>query len=524
MNWLQASLALTPPVLFLGAALVPFRDEAHRNRTAKRIVEPVAALATFVALIAVAATGLWGPVETTFVRLTSAWSPGVMLDALSATTLLLVSFVGWVALRFSVRYLDGDARQGLFLQRMCVALGAALTLGIARDFVTLAVGWTATSAALHLLLTHFSDRPRAIEAARQKFLISRLGDAFLIGGICLTAFGFGTVEFHELFALAGEPGGANSLTGGAAFLFALAALTKSAQLPFHAWLPETMEAPTPVSALMHAGIINAGGLLMIRLAPLVSLSPGSLHLLALVGAATAVFASLAMATQTSVKRSLAFSTVAQMGFMMLQCGLGAFAAAALHVVAHSLYKAHAFLSSGSVLDAAARARVGIDEKPERRSSLPSVATATVGATAIAGSAIFLFDAAAKPGGVILYAVMGTAIAHLIWSALRTRRRAVVRNAMAIAVALCFAYLGAYWLADRAFAATFSYAVPNRSPWDVAVIAAVASLFIAGFAVQTLAMQNGDRPFVRALYVHLSNGFYVDVYLRRLTSRFRPAGD
>ena len=127
------------------------------------------------------------------------------------------------------------------------------------------------------------------------------------------------------------------------------AMLKSAQFPFHSWLPDTMETPTPVSALMHAGIINAGGFLIVRLSPLVTLSPLSLHILAVVGAFTAIFASLVMMTQASVKRMLAFSTIAQMGFMMLQCGVGAFSIAVLHIVAHSLYKAHAFLSSGSVV-------------------------------------------------------------------------------------------------------------------------------------------------------------------------------
>ena len=113
-----------------------------------------------------------------------------------------------------------------------------------------------------------------------------------------------------------------------------------------------METPTPVSALMHAGIINAGGFLIVRLNPLVTLSPGAMSTLALFGAFTALFASLVMLTHASVKRSLAFSTVAQMGFMMLECGLGAFVLATLHLVAHSLYKAHAFLSSGSMVSLA----------------------------------------------------------------------------------------------------------------------------------------------------------------------------
>src|SRR5690606_5255778 len=133
------------------------------------------------------------------------------------------------------------------------------------------------------------------------------------------------------------------------WLIICGALLKSAQFPFHTWLPDTMGTPTPVSTLMHAGIINAGGYLVIRLSPLLVENTTAMLFLATIGAVTLASASLVMLTQTSVKRMLAYSTIAQMGFMLLQCGLGAYALAVLHLIAHSLYKAHAFLSSGSTV-------------------------------------------------------------------------------------------------------------------------------------------------------------------------------
>ena len=151
------------------------------------------------------------------------------------------------------------------------------------------------------------------------------------------------------------PFGASAVPGAlqaAAGLLVTAALLKSAQFPAHGWLIEVMETPTPVSALLHAGVINAGGFLILRFSGVISLSTPSLETMALVGGFTALFGSVVMLTQTSVKVSLAYSTIAQMGFMMLQCGLGAFPAALVHIVAHSLYKAHAFLTSGSVIDIA----------------------------------------------------------------------------------------------------------------------------------------------------------------------------
>jgi NAD(P)H-quinone oxidoreductase subunit 5 len=167
----------------------------------------------------------------------------------------------------------------------------------------------------------------------------------MLGALILTYRAFGSWEF-EAMRQASVPANIDWV----ACLLVAAALLKSAQFPFHTWLPDTMETATPVSALMHAGIVNAGGILVLRLHPLIAQSEVALAILASVGAITAVFGSVVMLTQASIKRSLAFSTVAQMGFMMLELGLGAYHLALLHLVAHSLYKAHAFLSSGTVVN------------------------------------------------------------------------------------------------------------------------------------------------------------------------------
>ena len=179
-----------------------------------------------------------------------------------------------------------------------------------------------------------------------------------------------------------------------------------------------METPTPVSALMHAGIVNAGGYLIIRTSPLVSQSPAALGMLAIIGAVTACFAAVIMLTQTSVKRALAYSTIAQMGFMMLQCGLGAFSAAMLHILAHSLYKAHAFLGSGGVI--AQRAATSGVRKPLRvqdaRWMLLAVAA---GITVVSyGLATFCLGIGptTKPGGFLLGFVICLALASWLWQA------------------------------------------------------------------------------------------------------------
>ena len=236
----------------------------------------------------------------------------------------------------------------------------------------------------------------------------------------MTYVTFGSFDYADVFAEAvalQEQSAANSmLVSAIGGLFVLAAMTKSAQFPFHSWLPDTMEAPTPVSALMHAGIINAGGFLVIRLSPLVVLSPAALGMLAMIGAITAPLGGVVMLSQTSVKRSLAFSTIAQMGFMMLQCGLGGFSAALLHIVAHSLYKAHAFLSSGSVLEQAARMQLTQARARSGRAVLVDRHPGRGGAAAVLGLTLACFglEPHEKPGGIVLGFVLLLALTNLVW--------------------------------------------------------------------------------------------------------------
>ncbi|MHA7872722.1 MAG: proton-conducting transporter transmembrane domain-containing protein, partial [Hyphococcus sp.] len=279
------------------------------------------------------------------------------IDALSAVMFVLVSFVGFVVARFSGNYLDGDPRQPVFLARLCLTLAAVTALVTAGNLIVLFAAWVATSLSLHTLLLFRSERPGAIVAARKKFIVARIGDACLAIAVAALIAAFGTANIGEIAAaakLAQASGEAPVSVGVAAAMIALAAALKSAQFPTHGWLTEVMETPTPVSALLHAGVVNAGGFLVIRFADVMLLNLPAMHVLALIGGFTALFGCIVMLTQTSVKVALAYSTVAQMGFMLLQCGLGAFSSAALHLVAHSLYKAYAFLSSGRAVTAVGR--------------------------------------------------------------------------------------------------------------------------------------------------------------------------
>jgi NAD(P)H-quinone oxidoreductase subunit 5 len=293
-------------------------------------------------------------------------------------------------------------------------------------------------------------------------------------------------------------------------------MLKSAQFPFHSWLPDTLETPTPVSALMHAGIINAGGFLIVRLSPLVTQSTGALNTLALLGAFTALFASVIMMTQTSIKKSLAWSTVAQMGFMMLQCGLGAFALAMMHIVAHSLYKAHAFLSSGSVVNLSQSSWTPVG----RPAAHPLVVMGSLAVSATVGfgiASLLGVSLQSDPGHILLIAVFIMAMSHLLWTLWSSsmRQRLILRGLgiVVAATAACFTLHAAF---EQLLAPSLPAYAPLRSVVEYAVMILVALLFLAVLVFQSQLPAWAARPSFQRLYVHASNGFYLGTLFNRIS--------
>ncbi len=347
-------LAALGPLALIAAAIAPgaLAGRSTRNRLGLALGAAVMALAA--ASVTLTAVLAYGAMRTELIG-RDGIGLALYLDPLSAIIFVLVSFIGLIVVNYSRNYLDGDPGQIRFTRWLCLTLAAVLMLIISGNLFQFALAWIATSLSLHRLLVFYGQRPNAVLAARKKFVASRLGDLCLIGAMVLLHGAIGTLDYAGIFSAADTmraSGIVPNSVQAAALLLVIAALLKSAQFPLHGWLLEVMETPTPVSALLHAGIINAGGFLVVRFAHVIALSTSSLDTLALIGGLTALFGSLVMLPQTSIKVSLAYSTIAQMGFMMLECGLGAFSAAFLHIVAHSFYKAHAFLSSGSVIDIA----------------------------------------------------------------------------------------------------------------------------------------------------------------------------
>lgn len=330
-----AWLALAVPAVYAAGAVTrpraSFDPAAYAARTA-----------AFLGLLT--AGGWWVTARGTPVTL-----PGtVVLDGPACTMLVLVTSLAAAILNFSRTYLSGDPGFARFARWMLVTLASVTTLVLSGHLLVIASAWLLTGACLYRLLTFYPDRPRALVAAHKQFLVGRLGDLLIFAAFLGAGFLVGTFRIDRVgAAFATSPGLADAL----ASLLVLGVCLKTAQVPAHGWLTQVMEAPTPVSALLHAGVVNLGGYVLIRLSPWLETAHTARTVLVAVGTATAVTGALVSVTRPTVKESLAWSTIAQMGFMLVECGLGAWHLALLHIVAHSAYKGHAFLGSGSAVEA-----------------------------------------------------------------------------------------------------------------------------------------------------------------------------
>jgi NADH-quinone oxidoreductase subunit L len=276
-----------------------------------------------------------------------------LLDPLSAVMILVVTGVGFLIHVYSTGYMAHDPDVRRFFLYLNLFMFAMLTLVLADNFLLLFVGWEGVGLCSYLLIGFWYTRPSATEAGKKAFIVNRIGDfGFLLGMLLLFAW-TGTLQFGRLFAVAPhvfEPGGA-VITIATLLLF-LGATGKSAQLPLYTWLPDAMEGPTPVSALIHAAtMVTAGVYMVARTHVLFQLAPVSLEVVAWVGAATALFAATIGLAQNDIKRVLAYSTISQLGYMFLACGVGAFGAGIFHLMTHAFFKALLFLGAGSVIHA-----------------------------------------------------------------------------------------------------------------------------------------------------------------------------
>ncbi len=434
-------------------------------------------------------------------------------DRLGLAMTTLISLLALVIIDFSQRYLDGEPGQRRYVLALLGTLAAVALVVTSRDLYLLVAAWIVSSLCLHQLLMFYRDRPMAQVVAHKKFLASRLADLCLVVATVLmvraavdSTIAVILAEVAARLQVHGTLGWDLQL---ATVLLVLAVILKSAQLPVHGWLIQVMEAPTPVSALLHAGIVNLGGFVLLRFAPLLSAAPAAQSLLVLVGGLTAVLAALVMMTRISIKVRLAWSTCAQMGLMLLECGLGLYELALVHLLAHSLYKAYAFLNSG---DTVTQLR---SHALQERSALPSLAQTLL---------------------ALALAALWVTLLHELWSLLLPTHQLPLMALVILAIGLapwCLRLNGALhslgmlaliiglYLLWHLAAAQVLGASPAQSLNQHYLGWFALLLFVSLYLLQAWIIAQPNGVLARRLYPLAFAGFFLDEHFTRLTFRLWP---
>jgi len=317
-----------------------------------------------------------------------------LLDHLSAVMLFIVTFVGFLIHVYSAGYMGHEEGYRRYFAYLNLFMSAMLMLVLGNNYLVMFVGWEGVGLCSYLLIGFYYDQAFPPYAGKKAFIVNRIGDfAFLVGMFALFAH-FGSLTYKEVFAkIAADPGAVTGapyalglpLASFIALCFFVGAMGKSAQIPLYVWLPDAMAGPTPVSALIHAAtMVTAGVYMVVRSNVIYQLAPGVSLFVAIIGAATAIFAASIGIAQTDIKKVLAYSTVSQLGYMFLAAGLGAYSAALFHVMTHAFFKALLFLGSGSVIHAMSGDQ-DMDHMGGLKKYMPSTRwTYLIGAAAIAG--------------------------------------------------------------------------------------------------------------------------------------------
>ena len=367
----------------------------------------------------------------------------------------------------------------------------AQLLALAGDVIVFGIAWVGMSLPVQKLLTYYR-RPGAMVAARLKFAFARASDVALFAGLGLLVSATGVTDIAAIGIAADA---SSPIVSGAGVLLAIAILLRSSQVPTHAWLLRAVEAPTPVSAVLHAGVVNAGGLLALRFAPVLAESVAAMTLLAVVSGVSVLIALGAMAGDNRIKSRLAWSTVAQMGFMLLQCSLGLFGLALLHIAAHALYKSFAFLNAGTLA-------------PARTSAAPSwsgvlVALAIFAVIALAAAPMIRLEAAS----VVIGSIFVIGLGQLGATAGNASGLLLRAGGSAVATLL---WLGLHEVAWRI--------VPSAAAQPIVLAVAAVTVGTAAIAALLPRTAFGDLQALKALRFHLRNGLYIDLVVERLVQR------
>ena len=429
---------------------------------------------------------------------------GVFVDNLSVVMLGLVTFVALLVQVYSLGYIRGDPRFGWYFAVHALFVAAMLTLVLADNLLFFYVAWELVGLGSYLLIGFWYERRSAAEAAKKAFITTRIGDVGLLIGIILLFKATGTFQISAIFHAAEQGGISQTTINASAILIFLGAMGKSAQFPFHVWLPDAMEGPTPVSALIHAATMVAAGVYLVaRMLPLFELAPTVMLIVAVIGLLTFVFAGTIALVMTDLKRALAYSTISHLGLMMLSLGAGSVAAALFHLVAHGVSKALLFLGAGSIMHGADKTEIWDMGGLWRRMPVTAI-TFFVGAAALAGipplSGFFTKDE-------VLLAVLDR------------------RNPVFVALVLPSVLLSALYMARIAFVVFLgsprSEGSVHESPPSMAVPLVLLAIFAASVGFLAFNWTDTYRGF--AGFIEPRKSFHIEAWLTVLSIVLVVAG-
>ncbi len=396
------------------------------TRISRKTAAWISTLTTFIAFggALVAFFGLWaeGHGDREVVSTAYTWLESgdfqvelqILLDTLSSTMMLIVSGVGGLIVWYSMGYMEGDDEERRYFAYMSLFVFSMLLLVQAGNFLLLLVGWGLVGLASYLLIGFWHHKPEAVAAAKKAFVMNAIGDATLALGLVLLIWETGTLEYLGVFE------DVDSMSSTTVNLVALGllggAVAKSAQIPLHTWLPDAMEGPTPVSALIHAAtMVTAGVYLLVRASPIFEAAPDVQHLAAILGAITLLVAGVVALVQWDIKRVIAYSTMSQIGYMFLAAGIGAYGYAIFHLMTHAFFKALLFMSAGVVIH-----HLGGEQDIRKMGGLKDVMPRThiaflAGALSLAGIPIFA-GFWSKDGIVAAAFASGDALGYTLYAA------------------------------------------------------------------------------------------------------------
>lgn len=443
----------------------------------------------------------------------------VTLSPLKSAVILTVVVIGVILMRFSRNYFAGEDCYPRFLKWMQLTLASVVITILANHLIVFWFGWLAVSLSLHNLLLLYPERPRAIVAAHKKFILARTSELFMAGAFTLLYLTFDTFYINQIVNSLVQTSQFNGealssmqqeYAAIAACFIAIAALIKCAQLPAHGWLINIVEAPTPVSALLHAGVINLGGYLLLAFAPLIALHTSAQWILAIGAGLSVLFSALAMTTRVTVKVRLAWSTSSQMGLMLIECALGLYPLALIHLVAHSFYKAYAFLNSGSAVFEALEDDISAHRTPQFADWLNALFVTSL--IVLANVSFTEYQGPLSPWLLIT-------LAFTAYIATRTANsdQTQLYVLVGISIVLISVYSTAKDMVTHYLFAHFPAPASMLSIIDIWVVSLISALFVIHIAMQTF----GHKPAVQQFKQLLFAGLYLDEWFTKITLRVSP---